>query len=79
MLKLIEGAEKAFLQGRGKHAEDVEAAVGMFLEILQGFERLNVPEPCVTVFGAARIGEGEPLYETARSLGARHWPRPATA
>ena len=70
MSKLIEGAEKAFLQGRGKHAEDVEAAVGIFLEILHGFERLNVPEPCVTVFGSARIAEGEPLYETARSLGA---------
>jgi uncharacterized protein (TIGR00730 family) len=41
----------------------------MFLEILHGFERLTVPDPCVTVFGSARIGEGEPSYETARLLG----------
>jgi hypothetical protein len=70
LLNLIEGAEMAFLRGRGQRSEDVEAAVGMFLEILHGFERLTVPDPCVTVFGSARVGEGEPYYETARALGA---------
>lgn len=70
LLSLIEGAETAFLRGRGRRSDDVEAAVGMFLELLRGFERLNVPEPCVTVFGSARIAEGDPLYETARALGA---------
>ena len=68
-LNLIEGAENAFLKGRGQRSEDVEAAVGIFLEILHGFERLIVPDPCVTVFGSARIGEGEPYYETSRALG----------
>ena len=70
LLDLIEGAETAFLRGRGQRSQDVEAAVGMFLEILHGFERLTVPDPCVTVFGSARIREGEPSYDTARALGA---------
>jgi uncharacterized protein (TIGR00730 family) len=70
LLKLIEGAETAFIQGRGRRAEDVEAAVGIFLELLRGFERMTVPEPCVTVFGSARIPEGVPLYEKARALGS---------
>lgn len=70
LLSLIEGAETAFLRGRGRRSDDVEAAVGMFLELLRGFERLKVPEPCVTVFGSARIPEGDPFYETARALGA---------
>ena len=70
LLNLIEGAERAFLRGRGQRSDDVEAAVGMFLEILHGFERLNVPDPCVTVFGSARIAEGNPVYEMARALGA---------
>jgi uncharacterized protein (TIGR00730 family) len=70
LLKLIEGAETAFMQGRGRRAEDVEAAVGIFLELLRGFERMTVPEPCVTVFGSARIPEGVPLYEKARALGS---------
>ena len=69
LLDLIEGAETAFISGRGSRSADVEAAVGMFLEILRGFERLNVPDPCVTVFGSARIPEGDPVYETARGLG----------
>ena len=70
LINLIEGAETAFLSGRGKRSEDVEAAVGIFLELLRGFERLDVPEPCVTVFGSARVPEGEQYYETARALGA---------
>ena len=70
LLDLIEGAETAFLQGKGRRSEDVEAAVGMFLEILRGFERLTVPQPCVTVFGSARISQGDPTYEKARQMGA---------
>ena len=70
LLNLIEGAETTFLQTRGQRSKDVEAAVGIFLELLRGFERLNVPQPCVTVFGSARILEGDPIYETARGLGA---------
>ena len=57
LLSLIQGAESSFLQGRGQRSQDVEAAVGMFLELLRGFERLEVPEPCVTIFGSARIPE----------------------
>lgn len=70
LLSLIQGAESSFLQGRGQRSQDVEAAVGMFLELLRGFERLEVPEPCVTIFGSARIPEGDPSYEIARNMGA---------
>jgi uncharacterized protein (TIGR00730 family) len=66
---LIEGAETALISGRGSRSSDVEAAVGMFLEILRGFERLDVPDPCVTVFGSSRIPEDDPVYQTARDLG----------
>lgn len=70
LLDLIEGAEGAFMRGKGQRSEDVEAAVGIFLELLRGFERMNVREPCVTVFGSARIAENDPLYEMARTLGS---------
>ena len=70
MLKLLEGAEEAFLSGRRKKQADVESAVGIFLEMLRGFELFEVPEPCVTVFGSARLLEGDPYYEMARRLGA---------
>ena len=70
LLNLIEGAETAFIQGRRERSENVQAAVGIFLELLRGFERLSVPDPCVTVFGSARIDESESAYESARALGA---------
>jgi uncharacterized protein (TIGR00730 family) len=71
MLRLIKGAEEAFLSGRRKKQADVESAVGIFLELLRGFELFNVPDPCVTVFGSARLLEGDPHYERARKLGTR--------
>jgi uncharacterized protein (TIGR00730 family) len=71
VLKLIEGAEQAFLGGRRRKQADVESAVGIFLEFLRGFELFEVPEPCVTVFGSARIGPGSPTYEMARQLGGK--------
>lgn len=70
MLKLIKGAEEAFLSGRRKKQADVESAVGIFLELLRGFELFEVPDPCVTVFGSARLLEGDPHYDTAYRLGA---------
>jgi uncharacterized protein (TIGR00730 family) len=70
MLPLVEGAEAAFMAGRGKRSEDVESAVGIFLELLRGFERLSVPPPCVTVFGSARITEDDPMYQLGRTVGA---------
>jgi hypothetical protein len=69
MIKLIEGAEQAFLSGRRKKQQDVESAVAIFLELLRGFELFEVPEPCVTVFGSARIAEDDPAYISARRLG----------
>lgn len=70
-LQLLRGAEQAFLSGRRKKQADVESAVGIFLEMLRGFEMFEVPDPCVTVFGSARIFEGEPYYDMARQLGAK--------
>jgi uncharacterized protein (TIGR00730 family) len=71
MLKLVRGAEAAFLGGRRKKQADVESAVGIFLEMLRGFEQFEVPDPCVTVFGSARLLEGDPYYDLARKLGSR--------
>jgi hypothetical protein len=70
MLQLIKGAEKAFLSGRRRKQADVESAVGIFLEMLRGFELFDVPGPCVTVFGSARLLEGSPYYTLARKIGA---------
>lgn len=70
MVQLVQGAEEAFLTGRRKKQEDVESAVGIFLEFLRGFELFDIEGPCVTVFGSARVESGEPFYERAEALGS---------
>ena len=69
MIRLVEGAEKAFLAGRRKKQADVESAVGIFLELLKGFESFDLTGPCVTIFGSARIGADDPIYAMTRALG----------
>ena len=39
-------------------------------EMIRGFRRLHFVGPCVTVFGSARVGEGDSEYELAREVGA---------
>jgi uncharacterized protein (TIGR00730 family) len=38
-------------------------------EFVEGFDALADLGPAVSVFGSARVEEGDPLYDTARSLG----------
>jgi uncharacterized protein (TIGR00730 family) len=64
------GAERDFLAGKRQHSENVESAVRYFLEFLRGFEFLSIDQPCVTVFGSARLHEGHKYYEMSRSIGA---------
>ena len=39
-------------------------------EFVEGFDALAPIPPAVSVFGSARIGQEDPLYETARRVGA---------
>ena len=70
LLPHVEGAEKAFLAGRRSREADLESAVRIFLEFLRAFESFEFAQPCVTVFGSARFGEGHRYYALAREVGA---------
>lgn len=62
-------AERRFLEGpRGRGSEFLRA-VRIFLEFMGGFHKLDTVGPCVTVFGSARIEEGNGYYELAREAG----------
>ena len=70
LLQPVEGTEKLFLAGRRNRAADLESAVRFFLEFLHGFESFDFDQPCVTVFGSARLGEGHRYYyNLARGIG----------
>lgn len=40
-------------------------------EVVDGFDTLNDRGPAVSVFGSARVSEGDPLYNTTRQLAAK--------
>jgi len=69
LLDKVYGAERLFLSGRRGREADLESAVRIFLEFIQGFESLRFPSSCVTVFGSARFPEGHPNYQLAREMG----------
>jgi uncharacterized protein (TIGR00730 family) len=69
ILQSAQDVEKAFLSGKRDRGKDLESAVRIFLEFLQGFEFFDVTMPCVTVFGSARFAEDHPYYQLARELG----------
>lgn len=70
LLGKVEGAEKLFLAGRRSREADLESAVKIFLEFLQGFESFDFDQPCVTVFGSSRFPEDHEYYILAREMGA---------
>ena len=62
--KLLEHAERPdFLD------TDPWRALRILSEFVEGFDALAEVGPAITVFGSARVGEGDPAYETAREIG----------
>jgi uncharacterized protein (TIGR00730 family) len=53
--------------------EDLEQDIALIAqEFREGFEAVDrIVQPAVTIFGSARIGEGNPVYEEARGVARR--------
>ena len=50
-------------------SEDTWRIFKIMGEFVEGFEKLSKIGPAITVFGSARVKEGDPLYEAAREMG----------
>jgi uncharacterized protein (TIGR00730 family) len=61
---------RRFLQGPQSRGFELGEALAIFWELMRGFRALHFVGPCVTVFGSARIREGNAYYELARRTGA---------
>lgn len=59
-----------FLSGPQSRLQELLRVLRILGELLRGFRTLHFVGPCVTVFGSARFGEGEPYYEMTRRMGA---------
>ena len=57
----------------GEKTEDLEQDIALIAqEFREGFEAVDrIVQPAVTIFGSARIGEGNPVYEQARGAARR--------
>lgn len=69
LLAKASAADKLFLAGRRDRGADLESAIQIFLEFIEGFEALDIRTPTVTVFGSARFPATHPYYKLARATG----------
>jgi uncharacterized protein (TIGR00730 family) len=63
--------ERRFLSGPQPRRHELRQALKIFAECIRGFRVLHFVGPCVTVFGSARFGEGDPHYALTREVGRR--------
>ncbi|MDP2327158.1 MAG: TIGR00730 family Rossman fold protein [Dehalococcoidia bacterium] len=61
--------ERTFLAGPDDRGSEFVRLLRIGAEFVRGFRRLHFIGPCVTVFGSARVPEGDPNYELARAVG----------
>jgi len=64
-------SERQFLLGPDNRGSEFLRLLRIGGEFLRGFRAFHFIGPCVTVFGSARVQEGDPEYELARAVGAR--------
>ena len=64
-------SERQFLLGPDDRGSELLRLLRIGREFLRGVRTFHFLGPCVTVFGSARVQEGDPEYEMAREVGAR--------
>ena len=63
--------DRTLLEGPHSRIRELWLVLRTVYEFIAGFRALHFVGPCVTVFGSARIREGDPYYSLARELGGR--------
>src|SRR5438093_1529844 len=66
----LQRADEIFLEGPRSRFGELVTLLRVLLDFLRGFRVLHFVGPCVTIFGSARVKEGDASYELARKMGA---------
>ena len=66
----LETRDRGFLVGPRSRLRESRSVIRIAGEFVRGFRRLHFVGPCITVFGSARVVEGEPAYDKARAVAA---------
>ena len=61
--------DRLFLSGPRLRRRELGTAFRVLREMVSGFRQLHFVGPCVTVFGSARVRDGDSEYELARQVG----------
>jgi uncharacterized protein (TIGR00730 family) len=62
--------DRLMLEGPRSRTSELMTLFRVMRDFLRGFRVLHFVGPCVTVFGSARVAEGDPHYELARRMGS---------
>lgn len=60
--------DRLLLSGPRLRRRELRTLFRVLREMLNGFRHLHFVGPCITVFGSARVREGDPEYELAREV-----------
>lgn len=63
--------EAVFLEGPKRLPNDILRSLRIWLEFVRGFIHFRSLGPCVTVFGSARLKDGDQYYALAHEMGKR--------
>ena len=62
-------SDRRMLEGPRSRSREFLTLLRVVRDFVRGFRALHFVGPCVTVFGSARINQGQPYYELARQMG----------
>lgn len=63
--------DKYFIEGPHPRTSELWQVLKVLKDFYRGFRTLHFVGPCVTVFGSARVTEGNEYYEQAREFGSK--------
>jgi len=67
----IDKSEIEFLEGRQSRVREFYFTLKVVWEFVKGFRTLHFVGPCITIFGSARLREGDPDYEQTREISSK--------
>lgn len=67
----IDKSEIEFLEGRQSRLREFYFTLKVVWEFVKGFRTLHFVGPCITIFGSARLHEGEPDYAKTREISSK--------
>jgi len=67
----IDKSEIEFLEGRQSRFREFYFTLRVVWEFVKGFRTLHFVGPCITIFGSARLREGDPDYERTREISSK--------